>query len=164
MQEKALHTTCHNVLSSNDFRGLYEPSSLPKITAKGYLTRLIFSNGLVTVMHPTVLCTLDISQFKTVTLDGKVGWKIRGMVGRTEGESKKNKGGWPMIGEKPPAFCVWDELYADETITFLKDLDCYMSLRESLKNAPTRFFLAINYRSVHLEKLFKAQSHCGKIV
>lgn len=128
-------------LSSADLKTLYASLSLSKKTAKGYLTRLIFSVGLVTSMRPTAKYILDTSQFKRIMLDGKVVWKITGMIGSAAGALKTNKVGWSTIGEKPPEVCVWDESYVHGTINFFHDLDCYMSLHKRMRDVLSRFFL-----------------------
>lgn len=158
LQERGLHSQHHNVLTREDLLKLFNSPSLSRDSPSGFQNRLVFTVGILTAMRPTALATLKLSQFQKIRLGDDTVWKITGCVGSTSGSSKTAGGGWKAIGQSPTEVCIWNEDYADGSINFYKDIDEYMSIRESVAPTLDRFFLGIHGRATCRNKFFKGQA------
>lgn len=118
LQADCLHTVSHNVLSREDLRKLYASLSMSKSTPQSYLSRLMFTIGIVIGMRPSALCYLRIGQFCKVEINDSVVRKICAAVINAEGSAKTAQGGWKCIGSKPVQLFVYYEDYEDSTINF----------------------------------------------
>ena len=62
-QQQGRHVISHNVLSRDELIHLYRSESLSKNTPKRFLTRLVFTVGILTALRPVAIATLSVSQF-----------------------------------------------------------------------------------------------------
>lgn len=60
LQADGLHPVRNNIISREDLRKLYVSPSLRKTTPQSYISRLVFTIGIVTEMRKYALCYLRI--------------------------------------------------------------------------------------------------------
>ena len=130
-QQQGLHVISHNVLSRGELIHLYRSESLSKNTLKGFLTRFVFTVGILTALRPVALATLSVRQFSQLKIGERFVWKITSAIGSNEGASKTARGGWGAIGQKGPEICVWNEAYNVGTINFYEDIEEYVAKLEA---------------------------------
>ena len=89
----------HNILARSDVTKLYQSPSLSRDTPKSFQARLVFNICLSCALCTTELYKLKIDQFHHDVVDGQKVWKVRGVIGETDGASKTVRGGIKTLAE-----------------------------------------------------------------
>lgn len=119
-----MQTVPHNVICRTEVSLLFKSKSLRKEVPSGFLSRPVFTMGLLTEMRPTAICTLRVSQVHCTTLMARSCFVIQGAVGSASCASKTSRVRLKAVGQKPQESAVSDETY-DWSINFFKDIDIY---------------------------------------
>lgn len=149
---KNIHTTSHNVLSGSDLEKWFSSPSLSKQTPRRFQAQLVFSTGILHAMRATVLRYLSVKQFEMTKIWEQLVWKITRAVGRLNGSSKTQSGGWRSVGQKPREICIWDDSYYQRKLKIFKDIEEKMDIRKSIPTVSDRFSLEINVSAADRHK------------
>lgn len=58
---------------------------------------------------------------------------------------------------------MWDEIFADVTINFVKNIEDYMEIRKKFASDLDRYYISIAGKATNMENYFLSPSHLGRI-
>lgn len=140
----------HNVLTHDDVYTIYYSMHISTETQATYQCSLTLNIALLTVMRPSELHKLNISQFTRMKQGNKRVWKISGSMGRISCTARNCKGGFKDVKINPKTFYVFDEDLMDGKINGFKDIQEYLEIRSTIKMSKdnnNRFLASLNVKA-----------------